>query len=97
MEQQDEEELRAFERHRTQEFRTHLFVYATVITFLFLINLVTGFRTIWAIYPALGWGIAVAIHAWTTYQKEGDEIDEEFHKWRLKRQLSQKPYRKLSE
>src|SRR5688500_17526462 len=40
--QQDAEELKAFERHRTSEFRTHLFVYATVITFLFLINFFTG-------------------------------------------------------
>ncbi|MGH2542074.1 MAG: 2TM domain-containing protein [Ardenticatenaceae bacterium] len=78
----------AFEAYRTQGFRTHFAIYTCVITFLFLINLITrgdGGGDWWFFYPLLGWGLGVAIHAWTVYQTTPDEG--EFLEWRAERQL----------
>ncbi|WP_299726482.1 2TM domain-containing protein [uncultured Tateyamaria sp.] len=43
-------------------FYTHLAVYIAVILFLAVINFVTSSGTIWVHWPALGWGVAVALH-----------------------------------
>lgn len=80
----ENEEL-AFRRHRMQEFRQHLTAYGIVITFLFLINLFTGFDDLWFVYPALGWGIGIAFHFFSTLQSEGEEYEKEFDKWSEKR------------
>lgn len=44
-------------------FYTHFSVYAAVILFLAIINLVTSPGAIWFHWPLMGWGIAVVIHA----------------------------------
>jgi len=45
-----------------RHFYSHLATYAVVIVFLHIINLLTS-STYWAFWPALGWGIAIALHA----------------------------------
>jgi hypothetical protein len=52
---------------RVKAFYSHLVVYAAVNALLHLINLVNGHRY-WAIWPLLGWAIAVAIQAASTFQ-----------------------------
>lgn len=47
-------------------FFIHLVVYIAVMVLLIAINLSFS-SNIWFIYPLLGWGIGVAIHAITTY------------------------------
>lgn len=47
-------------------FYGHLAVYVAVNTMLHLINLF-GSRHYWAIWPLLGWGIAIAIQAASTF------------------------------
>jgi len=47
-------------------FYGHLAVYIAVNTMLHLINLF-GSRHYWAIWPLLGWGIAIAIQAASTF------------------------------
>lgn len=44
-------------------FYGHLITYIIVIALLFLINFVTHPNYIWAIWPALGWGIGILKHA----------------------------------
>ncbi|MEZ4662331.1 MAG: 2TM domain-containing protein [Caldilineaceae bacterium] len=44
-------------------FYTHLAVYILVNGLLIAINLITSPETYWFIWPLIGWGIAVAIHA----------------------------------
>ncbi len=44
-------------------FYTHLSVYVVVILFLAIVDFVTSPGTIWFLWPLLGWGIAVVIHA----------------------------------
>src|SRR5512134_2212792 len=47
-------------------FCVHVATYVIVIGFLFLINAVTGSRW-WFIWPALGWGIGILVHALATF------------------------------
>ncbi len=45
------------------KFFIHAIVYGVVIGFLVLINLINWDGYFWAIWPMLGWGMAVALHA----------------------------------
>lgn len=49
-----------------RDFLTHLGSYAAVIAFLFAIDLITGDGW-WFFWPALGWGVAIAIHAFQVF------------------------------
>lgn len=44
-------------------FYVHVFVYAAVILMLVAINLFTSPDVIWFIWPLMGWGLAVLLHA----------------------------------
>ncbi len=44
-------------------FYKHLAVYLAVNALLVVINLLTSPGSYWAIWPLLGWGIAIVIHA----------------------------------
>ena len=43
-------------------FYTHLAIYIAVMTLLVVINLTTSPDPFWAIWPLIGWGIAVIAH-----------------------------------
>ena len=64
-----------------REFRTHLTAYVAVNALLVLIWFATGAGYFWPMWPMLGWGIAVAIHASTVYlgtsQITDAQIDDE--------------------
>jgi fatty acid desaturase len=47
-------------------FYIHLATYVIVIGCLFLINAITGSRW-WFVWPALGWGIGILVHALVTF------------------------------
>lgn len=65
---EDERYQRARSRvMQLKAFYFHLLTYVVVIAGLFLINLLTSPRSWWFYWPALGWGIAVAIHALATF------------------------------
>lgn len=58
-------------------FYRHLVVYLVVNTLLFLINLTTSPDHFWAIWPLIGWGVAVAFHALNVFVfGRGSEIVE---------------------
>lgn len=89
-------EQRAFEAEQRSDLQTHIGVFVLVNTFLFLLNLLTGPGTWWFIYPFLSWGLGLAIHVWTHRLKMQNLDEEEFLKWRAKRQIKRKIYRNLS-
>ena len=62
------EEAVAFARVRSMKaFYLHAVKYAVVIAFLAVVNLLTSPLYFWAIWPALGWGIALAIDGLKTF------------------------------
>ncbi len=50
-------------------FYRHLFTYLVVIGFLLGIDLITSPTAFWVHWPAMGWGIAVALQGLRTYGK----------------------------
>jgi hypothetical protein len=48
-------------------FYQHLAVYVVINAGLVAINLLTSPRYLWFVWPLLGWGIGVALHALTTF------------------------------
>ena len=58
-------------------FYRHLAVYLVVNLMLFVINLVTSPDYFWAIWPLIGWGIAVAFHALSIFAfgKKGEILE----------------------
>jgi hypothetical protein len=84
-EHEEDAELQAFEAHRRQAFRSHLAIYTLVNSFLFILNLITSPGQFWFIFPLLGWGLGLAIHAWAVQQREGDSYGQEFLQWRAQR------------
>ncbi len=65
-------------------FRKHLMVFAAVIGFLCMINLLTWDGMIWFHWPALSWGLLVFLHWVKTVKKNGirdkDKSKMRFHK-----------------
>lgn len=49
-------------------FYTHLIIYVVVVGCLFAINIIRSTNHFWAIWPAMGWGIGVAIHGLNVYE-----------------------------
>ena len=48
-------------------FFTHLIVYVCVLAFLLTLNIVTGPNYIWVVWPGIGWGILLGIHALSVF------------------------------
>lgn len=46
-----------------KEFYGNLISYGIVIPFLAILNLMTAPGYLWFLWPALGWGIGIALHA----------------------------------
>lgn len=63
------EALRRLEKKRG--FRLHLSVYVAVNALLWLawgvVFAVSGFWFPWPVFPLVGWGIGVSLHAWDAY------------------------------
>jgi len=53
---------------KIKNFYVQLTTYGAVITLLFIINFVTNPDYLWAIWPALGWGISIVINALNTFK-----------------------------
>ncbi len=49
-------------------FYAHLITYVIVIIGLFTLNLLRSPNNIWAVWPAIGWGIGVAFHGLNVYE-----------------------------
>jgi hypothetical protein len=50
-----------------RDFYRHLAVYVIVNLGLFLINMIVSPEALWFVWPLIGWGIAVALHAWRVF------------------------------
>jgi hypothetical protein len=73
--------------HRLAEFYQHLLIYTGVISLLWVVNAYTVYTAVqpgkgyawWVIWPTLGWGIGLLIHAlsvlpvWSLFSPEWEE------------------------
>lgn len=82
---QEREELKqrqVFDAYRHRKLKAHLIPYLAVNTFLILLNLVTCPKHFWAVYPLLGWGLGLGLHASSTYLLKGEKYEEALDQWR---------------
>jgi transcriptional regulator with XRE-family HTH domain len=64
-----EEERNAMEYVRDiKSFYSHAMTYGCVMVLLLVINLVTNPGYLWVIWPALGWGVGLAIQGFNTFE-----------------------------
>lgn len=66
-----------------RDFRNHALVYCAVNTLLVVIWAASGAGYFWPIWPIVGWGVALALHAWRTFGQKPiseDDIVEEMHR-----------------
>ncbi|MFH1215785.1 MAG: 2TM domain-containing protein [Pseudomonadota bacterium] len=49
-------------------FYTHIVAYLAVVGCLFALNFIRSAHHFWAIWPAIGWGIGVAIHGLSVFE-----------------------------
>lgn len=86
----DEEKTVIEQVRAIKSFYTHLITYLVVISLLFLINLITYPDYLWAVWPALGWGIGMINHGLSAFEV----LDFFGSKWE-KRQIEKRLGRKL--
>lgn len=81
----------SYEQHREaavkrvkakRDFRGRVVVYLAVNALLVVIWALSGAGFFWPIWPILGWGIGLALNAWTVYSKpiSEDEIRREMER-----------------
>lgn len=80
---EDDLRERAVKRLRKrQAFFRHLVTYVLVNLFLIAIWAVSGVHTVfWPVFPLLGWGIGIALHAWDVFGPSG------FDEARIRREM----------
>jgi len=68
MDDHDERRAAAIERlEKKRDVRNHVMVYVVVNVMLVVIWAASGAGYFWPIWSIAGWGIGLALHAWTTY------------------------------
>lgn len=82
LEKVEKEERRQFEAKAVNEFWEHFVSYIIINAGLLGFDFFRDGSISWALWPLIGWGIAVAFHAWGTFFPGSNSYDEEFEKWR---------------
>ena len=68
MDDRDERRAAAVKRLENRRvFKTHAVVYVAVNTMLVVLWAASGAGYFWPLWPILGWGVGLAMHAWTVY------------------------------
>jgi hypothetical protein len=83
------QEKNLFNVYRRSRLQQNLVKYGIVNTFLVLLNLAASHELSWSIIVLLIWGLGLALNAWNIYQPEGEEYEQAFQRWRLKKQVGQ--------
>ncbi|MCK5809584.1 MAG: 2TM domain-containing protein [Cocleimonas sp.] len=84
------EEKAAFKSvQNLKSFYSHLITYVIVIILLFIVNFTTSADYIWAVWPALGWGIGVISHGLRVFEVF-DLLSPEWEKKQIEKKLERK-------
>lgn len=86
---QDLQEKLIFNQARRERLRKDLIRYGIVNGFLILLNLAITHSLSWCLPILILWGLGLALNIWKTSQTEGDEYEQAFQRWRLKKQVGQ--------
>jgi 2TM domain len=79
----------AFNSYRRSKLRKNLTKYGIVNAFLVLLNLAAAHELSWSLFILLTWGLGLSLNAWNAYQNEGEEYEQAFQRWRLKKQVGE--------
>lgn len=79
-------DMQLFAAERRREFFSELTTYLLVNAMLVGINLFLTPGFFWAIFPILGWGVAIGMQAFETFTPQGENFRREFEKWQRKRE-----------
>ena len=62
------------QRHR-REFFSHLTSFCIINGFLLMVNLITGPRYLWVVWPMMGWGVGLAFHYVNTFFVASERVE----------------------
>jgi 2TM domain len=79
----------AFNNYRRRKLQKNVTKYAIVNTFLVLLNLAGSHELSWSLFILLTWGLGLSLNAWNVYQTQGEDYEEAFQRWRLKKQVGE--------
>ncbi|MCL2924000.1 MAG: 2TM domain-containing protein [Trichodesmium sp. MAG_R04] len=83
------QEKQVFNQIRRNKLKQSAIKYGIVNSFLLLLNLVTAHTLSWSLPILLLWGLWLALDTWKTFQIEGEDYENAFQRWRLKKQVGQ--------
>ena len=90
------DEEQAIRKERASDFRIHLFTYLPIIAFLAVVNLMTT-AYLWFLWPALGWGLALALHArFALFPTDHEIAEDAAGRARKRRRAEEKARRKAA-
>ena len=89
IEKREQAEVEEFAKLQRRSFYSHLASYLIVNGFLFALDIFKDGRLSWAMYPLLGWGIGIAFHALSTFNRANEDFQEEFDAWRSERRAQE--------
>lgn len=82
----NEEQLNEVAQKRV-DFKHHLFIFVTVIAFLWAIWAITDSDYMWPVWPTAGWGIAIFFHYAGVYNPFNlFSVEKEIEKMKKKKQ-----------
>ncbi len=89
LQQQQRQKHQEFNLYRRSQLKRRFGKYLIVNLFLVCLNLLTAGQLSWSLYILLFWGLGLGLHAWDTYQLQGEHYERAFQKWYRKHQLTQ--------
>lgn len=79
----------SFNTYRRRKLQKNLTKYGIINTFLVLLNLAGSHELSWSLFILLTWGLGLSLNAWNVYQTEGEDYEQAFQRWRLKKQVGE--------
>lgn len=86
---EEDREKQVFNAYRRGRLKQSFVKFAIANSFLMLLNLISAHEFSWALYILLGWGLFLTLKAWNVYQMDGEEYEQAFQRWRLRKQVGQ--------
>ncbi|WP_333307028.1 MULTISPECIES: 2TM domain-containing protein [unclassified Microcoleus] len=83
------QEKLVFNTYRRRKLQKNVTKYGIINTFLVLFNLAAAHELSWSLFILLTWGLGLSLNAWNVYQTEGEDYEQAFQRWRLKKQVGQ--------